>query len=204
MIVFKDGSLPTVWQEANELKPYQPKNKHSQLWGKRQQHFWWVNDIEYEFKLDGVKQICTLHSVVCEEQWEEVNKHGNVITKSSRQAWLSSRPLNQRNVHERCNLGARHRWGIEAGFLVEKRQGYSYEHAFALNWNAMKGYHFLMRLAHLLNTLLRFSRTMGSFFRQYGVRGTLNFIRETFTGPWLNDIERIKACINQPFQLQLE
>lgn len=54
------------------------------------------------------------------------------------------------NVHERCNLGARHRWGIETGFLVEKHHGYSYEHCFAYHWNAMKGYHALMRLAHLL------------------------------------------------------
>jgi hypothetical protein len=56
-------------------------------------------------------------------------------------------------VHTRCNLGARYRWGIEGAFLVEKHQGYSYEHAFAKPWNAMKGYHYLMRLAHLLNTL---------------------------------------------------
>jgi hypothetical protein len=28
------------------------------------------------------------------------------------------------SAHERCNLGARHRWGVEAGFLVEKHQGY--------------------------------------------------------------------------------
>jgi len=32
-------------------------------------------------------------------------------------------------VHTRCNLGARYRWGIEGAFLVEKHQGYSYEHA---------------------------------------------------------------------------
>lgn len=204
MIVFKDGCLPTAWLEANELKPYQPKNKLSQRWGERQQDFYWVNGIEYEFKLDGVKQTCILNLVACEEQWENVDKNGHVCAKSSRHVWLSSRPLNHNNVHERCNLGARHRWGIEAGFLVEKHQGYSYEHAFALNWNAMKGYHFLMRLAHLLNTLLRFTCVMGNFFRQYGIRGALSFIRETLTGPWLNDIERITECLNRPFQLKLE
>jgi hypothetical protein len=30
----------------------------------------------------------------------------------------------------------RYRWGIEGAFLVEKHQGYSYEHAFAKQWNA--------------------------------------------------------------------
>jgi hypothetical protein len=38
----------------------------------------------------------------------------------------------QNNVHERCNFGARQRWGIKAGFLVEKHHGHHYEHAFAL------------------------------------------------------------------------
>jgi len=34
-------------------------------------------------------------------------------------------------LQERCNLGARYRWGIEISLQVEKRQGYHYEHAFS-------------------------------------------------------------------------
>jgi hypothetical protein len=44
-------------------------------------------------------------------------------------------------------------FGIEVSRQVEKRQGYCYEHLFSHHWNAMKGYHALMRLAHLLNAL---------------------------------------------------
>ena len=80
------------------------------------------------------------------------------MTKENRHVWISSRPLSRLNVHTRCNLGARYRWGIEGAFLVEKHQGYAYEDTFAKHWNAMKGYHYLMRLAHLLNTLARFSK----------------------------------------------
>ncbi len=36
---------------------------------------------------------------------------------------------------------------------MEKCQGYQYEHCFSQDWEAVKGYHFLMRLGHLLNTL---------------------------------------------------
>jgi hypothetical protein len=46
-------------------------------------------------------------------------------------------------VHTRCNLGARYRWGIEGAFLVVKHQGYAYEHLFAKQYNAIKGYHSL-------------------------------------------------------------
>lgn len=61
--------------------------------------------------------------------------------KSSRHSWISDQPLHRRNVHSRCNLGARHRWGIEAGFPVEKHHGYQYEHCFSYDWETMRGYH---------------------------------------------------------------
>ncbi len=117
-------------------------------------------------------------------------------------AWISSRPIHRLNVHTRCNLGARYRWGIEAGFLVEKRQGYSYEHTFARNWNAMKGYHYLMRLAHLLNTRARFSKEMAGLFSQLGVQAAVGLIRNTLTGPWL-DPQEVKGTLKRPFRLRL-
>ena len=141
--------------------------------------------------------------VVCEETWETIDEQGARLTKTARHAWLSSQPLSRANVHERCNLGARYRWGIEAGFLVEKHQGYHYEHAFALNWNAMKGYHYLMRLAHLLNTLARFARHLRELYRTLGVRGAIAFIRASCAGPWL-DPARMRPLLAQPLQLQLE
>ena len=151
MIVLKDGSLPTVWEEYHSLLLYQQENQHRQNWGERRQHFQWVNSIRYYFGTNGKNHI-DINVVVCTEQWEEVDpKTAQIITKESKQAWISSRPISRLNVHTRCNLGARYRWGIEGAFLVEKHQGYSYEHAFAKNWNAMKGYHYLMRLSDLTN-----------------------------------------------------
>lgn len=45
--------------------------------------------------------------------------------------------LNNLNVHERCNLGARSRWCIETSMLVEKHHGYQYEHCFSYDWNVI-------------------------------------------------------------------
>ena len=78
-----------------------------------------------------------------------------------------------------------------------------YEHAFAMDWNAMKGYHYLMRIAHLFNTLARFARHLKALYAELGVRGTLAFIRQSCAAPWL-DPERIRALLSQPFQLYLE
>ena len=86
---------------------------------------------------------------------------------------------------------------------MEKHQGYHYEHAFALNWNAMKGYHYLMRMAHLFNTLARFARHLKALYAELGVRGAIAFIRQSCAAPWL-DPEQIRSLLSQPFQLQLE
>ena len=202
MIVLKDKDLPSVWEEFEALQRLQPQQRLQHVWGERRQRFSWVNAIAYEFTNPG-RQRLSLHVVVCDERWEALDEHGESVTKTARHAWLSSRALDRHNVHERCNLGARHRWGIEAGFLVEKHQGYHYEHAFALNWNAMKGYHYLMRMAHLFNTLARFARPLRALYAELGVRGAIRFIRQSCAAPWL-DPQRIRSLLSQPFHLQLE
>ncbi len=202
MIVLKDGSLPTVWEEYHSLLLYQQENQLRQNWGERRQHFQWVNPIRYYFGANDKNKL-DINVVVCTEQWEAVDPEtAQIITKESKQAWISSRPISRLNVHTRCNLGARYRWGIEGAFLVEKHQGYSYEHAFAKNWNAMKGYHHLMRLGHLINTLARFSKALAKLFGKLGVQATIEFIRNTLSGPWLS-LHEFEQWISQPFRLRL-
>ena len=201
MIVLKDKDLSTVWQEFRALHALKPQALQ-RCWGRRRQRFTWVNDIDYAFGSNG-RQHLKLHLVVCEESWERIDPQATTVTKTGRHAWLSSQPLSHENVHERCNLGARQRWGIEAGFLVEKHQGYHYEHAFALDWNAMRGYHLLMRLAHVFNTLARFTRQLRKLYQELGVRGAIAFIRNSCAAPWL-DPARMRRLLAEPFLLQLE
>jgi hypothetical protein len=201
MIVLKDDSLPAAWDEYHGLLPLQPGNDRRQPWGGRKQHFRWVNGICYEYGPNNRKSL-TLNVVVCHEQWQEIDQNAQEVTRESKHAWLSSFPLRRENVHERCNLGGRYRWGIEAGFLVEKHQGYQYEHSFAKDWNAMRGYHYLMRLGHLLNTLARFSKALSKKFIEMGVRGFITFIREILSAPWF-DLKTIRQRIDLPFELCL-
>jgi hypothetical protein len=202
MIVLKEGSLPSVWEEYYSLMHEQQENRMQQNWGERRQHFQWVNPIRYEYGPNAKKSV-DIHVVVCREQWEALDPDtAEIVTVENKHAWISSRPLSRLNVHPRCNLGARYRWGIEGAFLVEKHQGYSYEHAFAKQWNAMKGYHYLMRLAHLLNTLARFSKELAELFSELGVQAAIGFIRNTLTGPWL-DATEIEQRLGRPFRLRL-
>jgi len=203
MIVLQDDSLPTVWEDARGLEKIQQQNHLERKWGNWQQHFQWVNGIQY-FYGDNDRKRQTLYLAICRERWEEVDPNtAQIVQKSSRHVWISSEPLHHGNIHERCNLGARHRWGIENCFLVEKCHGYQYEHCFSQNWNAMKGYHFLMRLGHLINILAQNSGCLAGLARRRGLRGLIQFLRETFSGPWL-DPERIHALLASPSQLRLE
>ena len=203
MIVLQDDSLPSVWEEYEGLGKLQNNNRLELTWGNRKQRFRWVNDIEYRYGDNGRRKLI-LHVVVCQESWEEVDPQTAApVQPQSRHAWISSEPLSRQNVHERCNLAARHRWGIESSFLVEKRHGYNYEHCFSHNWNAMRGYHFLMRLGHLINILAQKTEYLAGLVRRRGVQGMIRFLMETCTGPWL-DAERIRALLDLPCQLRLE
>jgi hypothetical protein len=202
MTVLKDDALPSVMSEFEALAALEAKNRHRRTWGNRGQFFRWANDIDYRFGPNGKKRQI-LNVVECKENWQEVDpKSGELVDKSSRHVWLSSKPLNGFNLHERCNLGARARWCIETSILVEKHHGYRYEHCFSYNWNAMKGYHCLMRLGHLFNVLARYSERLAKIVKDTGVRGLIRFIRETMANPWLDykwQSERLAA----PFQLRL-
>ena len=193
-----------MWEEVAGLKPLQPHHQMDRTWGNRTQHFWWVHAIDYAYG-EHERQHQTVHVVLCEEHWDTVDPAtATIVVQQSRHAWLSSAPLTRDTVHERCNLGARHRWGIESHFLVEKKHGYEYEHCFSQNWQAMKGYHFLMRLGHLLNILASHTARLAQLVGRLGVRGLIRFLRDTCSGPWL-DPAHIRAVWALPCgQIRLE
>jgi hypothetical protein len=185
MIVLQDDSLPSVWEEYEGLRELEPGQQARRKWGNRRQLFRWVNDIEYRYGPTRRKKQL-VHVVVCEECWNEIDEQGNTVKKSSRHAWLSSEPLKEENLHERCNRGGRHRWGIEEAILMEKRHGYRYEHLFSLNWNAMKGYHYLMHLGHALNVLAHYSEELYATVVSKGVGAFIKYVRDSLVHPWLD------------------
>lgn len=201
MIVLKDEGLPSAVKEFESLAELEPGQRHAATWGGRRQFFKWANGIEYDFGRNGRKRQI-VHVVECLERWEEIGRSGEVEEKKSRHVWISSEPLDRWNLHERCNLGARHRWNIETEFLVEKHHGYQYEHCFCHDWNAMKGYHCLMQLGHMFNVMARHSGKLAKIVKETGVQGLIRLVRETIASPWL-DRAWIGERNSAPFQLRL-
>lgn len=112
-------------------------------------------------------------------------KTGEIIVKYSQHQWLSSIRATINNVHELCNLGARKIGLMEDSINTEKHRGYHYEHAFSYNWNAMQGFHLLMRLAHAVNALSEFTKKLKRWIKEQGCAAILKVIKETIFNPWL-------------------
>ena len=203
MIVLKDGSLKTVWEDIESLKEKGQVEKFSGAEiNDVKQDFWWVNCIDYRYGDNSCKAV-KVNVVVCMETRKELDrKTGNEVKITKKFAWISFKELNVRNVEKRCNLMGRPRWNIETQNLVEKHHGYAYEHCFSYNWNAMKGYHYLMHLGHLINVLTLYSSGLIGRVKEKGVRRTIKLIWLVFKGNVL-DVERLKRIILCKYQIRL-
>ena len=200
MIVLPDKSLPSVWKEYRSLSELETQNHARRTYKGRIQEFEWINHIQYEYD-HNPSQALQLHVVVCRESWEEVDTQtGEICEKHSKHAWLSSQSIGQNNIHQRCNLMGRKRWGIETSFLVEKKQGYYYEHLFSQNFNAMKGFHALMRIAHMINTITLLTRDVAQKVKQMGVSCFFKFVLETCANRWLTP-QWIENFLQKPFRI---
>ena len=90
-------------------------------------------------------------------------KTGKIIKCFSEHAWISSILISIDKVHELLNLGARKKELIEDSMNTEKNRGYHYKHAFSYNWNAMQGFHYLMRLGHAINAICEFTKKLKKY-----------------------------------------
>ena len=66
----------------------------------------------------------------------------------------------------------------------------------------MKGYHYLMRLAHFINILAIYSESLVTMVREFGVRGFIRFVRDTLMGQWLTPLW-VQERLGMRFQLRL-
>jgi len=138
-----------VWLPSYRINEARTKSSLKVDWGNRHQVYQWDNDIEYEF---GTKLRYTeiINFVICYESWSENHSKSNVF--------------------KRCTKIGRYRWKIENNFLIEKHEGYYFEHCYSYNWQAMKRFHYLMKIGHFLNALVINSEIIASFVDESGIR----------------------------------
>ena len=171
MLSLKDGDMSTVWEDAEGLMKGEPSNLLEVQWGKRVQSIRWANGMEYIYGNNHTK--LRLNLVVCHEMWEETYERSKKKPERifKRYAWLSSQRITSQNAFRLCTEVARRRWIVESSFNTEKNQGYSFNHCFSYNWNAMKAYHYLMKFARFFNTLVAYSGLIAEYTRNKGFQG---------------------------------
>lgn len=205
MIVLKRDSMPTIWKEALGLIKINQEYRLKCYWGNREQIYVWANDIEYEYIADNVKKKEVLNVVLCYEKWKEdhLKSSGIVEEMQTRYAWLSLREINNKNVFFRCTKIGRYRWKIENNILIEKHQNYEYEHCYSYSWNAMKGFHYLMKIGHFLNVLALNSELLADKVSELGIRGFIKYLKLICEGSTL-DKKRIQEVRYRKFMWKLE
>ena len=205
MIILKDNSLKTVWEKYESQKRNNKIEKHEgNMINNVKQVFNWANDLEYRYENNGRKRIF-LNLVICEETvYSEKDELGvRVVIEQKRFVWLSSKRLTGKNVARQCNIVGRSRWNIETQNLIEKHHGYAYQHCFSYDWQAMKCFHYLMHIGHILNILTLHFKELKKLVKEKGVRGSVEYIYLLFSGCLL-DFERIRGNINGRYQYRFE
>ena len=148
ILTFKDGNLPSVWEEVRALLPRCPDQhrRERRIQGQEQieQQFRWVTDLDYH----GHR----LQWLECQETVTHL-KSGQAT--GTRFVHLTNLELSAATVVVLSRTG-RLRWKIEnEGFNTQKHHGYALQHKYArVNWQAAKNYYQCLQLGHLINQLM--------------------------------------------------
>lgn len=160
IVTFKDGNLPSVWEEVRALQalrnpPLRYRRRRPAGPGHVEQVFEWVNDIDYH----GHR----LHWLSTEET-VPTSPDGPLTRPHF--VHLTNLPLEAANVAEVSATG-RLRWKIEnEGFNTQKNHGYALQHKFARrSWRAAKNYYQCLQIGHLINQLMVLSHTFQSLLQ---------------------------------------
>ena len=180
-VTFKDGNLPSVWSQANELIALQPGNTHSEKRlfpvGKTiEQEFRWVTGLSYHGHV--------LNYLECEETVSPAHSDtSQAKPQITRFAHITNLPVNGKNIAATSRVG-RLRWKIEnEGFNTLKNAGYGMEHQFARkSYTALKNYFQFMQMAHLIHQLMTLNTRFQENFMRAANHPTLKNLWSNLVG----------------------
>jgi hypothetical protein len=153
VVVFKEGRLPALWTEFQQLLTLVPQQRVAvERPDGTRQVYRWVNDLDYT---DSERRCWRLHALQCEET--------SPAGTWKRFAWLTQFRVARDNVIAIASHGGRDRWHIEnEGFNRQKNSGLNLEHLFSIDPVKLKLYYLLLQIAHVLLQLVE----KGSLLRQ--------------------------------------
>ena len=152
IVTFKEGNLPTIWEETRELQVYQTENHHHELimrpdGNTEERHYRWVTNMDYHgYRLNWLE---------CQETITQNKGNKDVEETQCTFTHITDLPIGTSNIILTSRTG-RLRWKIEnEGFNTLKNGGYEMEHKYSrVNYQASKNYYQLMQMAYLINQLM--------------------------------------------------
>ncbi|NQU63424.1 MAG: hypothetical protein HQ517_03950 [SAR324 cluster bacterium] len=170
VVAFKQGNLPSVWEEVELLTPITNDNTEhkSSKDGEITEDYTWISNIAYGGH--------TIHWIECKEKKPPWPKNKTGITKFT---YLSSFEINRNNYHEIVKIG-RLRQKIEnEGFNTQKNLGYNMTHKYSrVSDFAYKNYYQSLQIAHIIVSMVELCSTI----KEIRKKTTLKFLWECLVG----------------------
>ncbi len=148
ILTFKDGNLPSVWEEVRALLPLRPgqhrRERRIQGQARIAHDFRWVTDLDYHgHRLQWLECLETLTPGQRGELTRRRFVHVTNLAVTAATVAVVSRT-------------GRLRWKIEnEGFNTQKHHGYALPHKYArVSWQAAKNYYQCLQIGHLINQLM--------------------------------------------------
>ena len=152
IVTFKEGNLPTIWEETRELQFYQKENHYREFItlannNTEERCYRWVTGMDYH----GY----TLNWLECKESITQNKTETGDEETLCTFTHITDLAIHVDNIILTSRTG-RLRWKIEnEGFNTLKNGGYELEHKYSrVNYQASKNYYQLMQIAHLINQLM--------------------------------------------------
>jgi len=192
LIVLKEGSLPSVYDEFYRLLPERNEPTLVRDIKGARQDIRWVNDIAYQNRTLGVLE--------CVET-------PNDGSQPTRWLWVTNIPITPENATPLANQGGRQRWRTEnEGFHAQKHGGYAMEHAYAKDPTAAKNFYLLLQIAHTFAQL--FERRIGGkrdLKARFGsLRNLANQLLEALRTDPLPPADELDAFLAAAIQIRLD
>ena len=146
LIRFKEGSVPSIYEEYESLKKYK-ENEGSERRNEKKISWKYATEIDYRgYSINFVEY----------REEEEVSKEKEQKGKATEKKFyfITDLPIKNDQAIEVAEYGRR-RWKIEnEGFNTQKRQGYNLEHRYSHNYQATKNHYYLIQIGHMIAQII--------------------------------------------------
>jgi hypothetical protein len=189
IICYKEGSIPSVYEEFLSLLSIQDTNHCNWDTTAAWQQIHWTTDIKYHQH--------ALHIIRSLDTYKDSNEKKKFL-------YLTNIKPTRSTVCALANGAGRQRWKIEnQGFNTQKNGGYNLEHVYSENGNSAKCFYLCLQIAHIINQLIEKGSLIENACKKYGsIKNLTSHLRDVMRYIIFEPLD-IQSLLKEPFQIRL-